>query len=111
MDNIFEQLLENFRNQGKLQQSQRNKGTSFEIFCVKFFRTYEMYRNFIKVDLWSNWSFGEGDCGIDIVALDENGEYIAIQCKCYADDAKLDLKDISTFLASSNRAFIRNRIK
>ncbi|WP_369126500.1 hypothetical protein, partial [Campylobacter fetus] len=26
-------------------------------------------------------SFGEGDCGIDIVALDENGEYIAIQCK------------------------------
>ncbi|MPB72758.1 type ISP restriction/modification enzyme [Campylobacter fetus] len=111
MDNIFEQLLENFRNQGKLQQSQRNKGTSFEIFCVKFFRTYEMYRNFIKVDLWSNWSFGEGDCGIDIVALDENGEYIAIQCKCYADDAKLDLKDISTFLASSNRAFTLNNNK
>ncbi len=39
--------------------------------------------------------------GIDLVATASNGELIAIQNKCYADDARIDRAQIATFLNDS----------
>ena len=39
------------------------------------------------------------DHGIDLVAQKTDGSLCAIQCKCYARDAKLSEKDVSNFLA------------
>lgn len=55
--------------------------------------------------MWDNWGFGESDSGIDIVAKTHNGEYVAIQCKCYDENAKLDLKQLSTFFITKDRTF------
>ena len=39
------------------------------------------------------------DYGIDLVAQKMDGSLCAIQCKCYARDAKLEKKDVEGFLA------------
>lgn len=43
---------------------------------------------------------GEQDTGIDLVALDEDGTYWAIQAKCYSG-TKLALTDVGTFFANA----------
>ncbi|MBR2159336.1 MAG: DEAD/DEAH box helicase, partial [Campylobacter sp.] len=99
----FKDLLAKFRAESK---DERTKGTKFELFCVKFLREYELYKKeFEKVDIWDNWGFGESDSGIDIVAKTHNGEYVAIQCKCYDENTKLDLKQLSTFFITKDRTF------
>ncbi|WP_096030535.1 type ISP restriction/modification enzyme [Campylobacter lanienae] len=99
----FKDLLAKFRAKSK---DERAKGTKFELFCVKFLREYELYKKeFQKVDMWDNWGFGESDSGIDIVAKTYNGEFVAIQCKCYDENAKLDLKQLSTFFITKDRTF------
>lgn len=99
----FKELLAKFRAESK---DERTKGTKFELFCVKFLREYEIYKQeFEKVDMWSNWGFGESDCGIDIVAKTHNGEYVAIQCKFYDEKTAIDLNDISNFLSTKDRTF------
>lgn len=99
----FKDLLAKFRAKSK---DERTKGTKFELFCVKFLREYELYKKeFEKVDMWDNWGFGESDSGIDIVAKTHNGEYVAIQCKCYDENTKLDLKQLSTFFITKDRTF------
>lgn len=99
----FKDLLAKFRAKSK---DERTKGTKFELFCVKFLRKYELYKKeFEKVDMWDNWGFGESDSGIDIVAKTHNGEYVAIQCKCYDENTKLDLKQLSTFFITKDRTF------
>lgn len=102
---VFEELLESFREFGKARQSERDKGTSFEVFCVKLLRAWDRFNNFEKVDLWSSWGFGESDSGIDVVAKTHNDEYIAIQCKCYDDNATLDLKHLATFTTAAFRTY------
>ena len=83
---VFDELLESFREFGRARQSERDKGTSFEVFCVKLLRAWDRFNDFEKVDLWSSWGFGESDSGIDVVAKNHNDEYIAIQCKCYDEN-------------------------
>ncbi|WP_104744229.1 restriction endonuclease [Helicobacter acinonychis] len=111
MNTTFEDLLREFRELGKTRKSERDKGASFEVFCVKLLRAWDRFNNFERVDLWSDWGFKEGDCGIDIVAKTNSGEYIAVQCKCYDEATKLDLNHISTFIASANRSFETDKDK
>ena len=37
------------------------------------------------------------DTGIDLVALKHDGDYWAIQCKCYSEDAVIDKKSVDSF--------------
>lgn len=105
---VFDELLESFREFGRTRQSERDKGTSFEVFCVKLLRAWDRFNDFEKVDLWSSWGFGESDSGIDVVAKTHNDEYIAIQCKCYDDNATLDLKHLATFTTAAFRTYELN---
>ena len=60
---------------------------------------------FKTVMLWGDWAHEHGidarDVGIDLVAETRNGEYWAIQCKCYAENLLLQKPDINSFLAST----------
>lgn len=59
--------------------------------------------------LWTEFpfhdQFGGKDTGIDLVARTVEGEYWAIQCKCYAANAFINKPDVDTFLSTSGKRF------
>lgn len=67
------------------------------------------YSNLTEVWLWEDFpcrrDFGGSDTGIDLVARTDTGEYWAIQCKCYKEDAIIDKPAVDSFLATSSRLF------
>ena len=71
--------------------TEKEKGTDFERLMKLWFLTDPRYSNLEKVWLWEEFlahkDFGGKDLGIDLVACTEYGDYWAIQCKCYAEDA------------------------
>ena len=103
----FNSVLEKYR---KIAYSERDKGTRFEVLMKHYLMTDPMYRKqFDKVWLWTDFpfkgQFGGIDTGIDLVALDANGEYTAIQCKCYQETARIDKPEVDTFLSTSGKHF------
>ena len=68
------------------------------------------YSNLTDVWLWEDFpsrgDLGGRDTGIDLVARADNGEYWAIQCKCYKEDAVIDKPAVDSFLATSSRQFL-----
>ncbi|RBP99834.1 type ISP restriction/modification enzyme [Bifidobacterium xylocopae] len=81
----------------------REQGTRFEE-AVKFFLENDpSWQNRIsKVWLWNDapTNPGKQDTGIDLVALDRDGSYWAIQAKCYSK-GKLAAGDVSTFFMNA----------
>lgn len=73
---------------------------------VRYLQTDPVYRDrFSGVWLWTDWKWREhtADQGIDIVAQEAaTGDYVAIQCKCYAEDHTLSLQDVGTFFSTMN---------
>lgn len=103
----FNSILEKYR---RVSFSERDKGTRFEILMKHYLKTDPMYINqFEIIWLWTEFpyreQFGWKDTGIDLVALSSNGEYTAIQCKCYQDTAKIDKPEVDTFLSTSGKYF------
>ncbi|MDE0091497.1 MAG: DEAD/DEAH box helicase family protein [Thaumarchaeota archaeon] len=76
-------------------------GTDFEKMIVEYLKHDSIYGpQFAKVKRWYDW-YQEPDTGIDIIARDSKGDLVGIQCKCWADDTVLDLKDISTMFTTA----------
>ena len=96
--------------------TQYGKGKLFE----RLIRTYLLedpfyQKRFSEVYLWSEWAkdqsgFDGRDLGIDLVAEERDGGYCAIQCKCYAESARISSADLDTFIAYSNRSPFTARI-
>lgn len=75
-----------------------------------YLKTTTIYANvFEEVWLWSEFQyrsqFGGHDVGIDLVARTFEGDYWAIQCKCYAADAYINKPEVDSFLATSGKTF------
>ena len=89
--------------------TEREKGTDFERLMKLWFLTDPRYNELEKVWLWEEFpgrkDFGGKDLGIDLVARTEYGDYWAIQCKCYAEDAQIDKGAVDSFLANASRTF------
>ena len=89
--------------------TEREKGTDFERLMKLWFLTDPRYADLEKVWLWEEFpcrrDFGGKDLGIDLVARTEYGDYWAIQCKCYAEDAQIDKGAVDSFLANASRTF------
>lgn len=103
----FAQLLNKFRQDAF---SERDKGYRFERLMQAYLKTTTLYANlFEKVWLWTEFpfhdQFGGKDTGIDLVARTVEGEYWAIQCKCYAANAFINKPDVDTFLSTSGKRF------
>ena len=103
----FEKILELYR---KFATSESDKGTKFERLMKNFLLTYQVYKGvFEKVWLWKDFPYraelGGKDLGIDIVAKTFNGEFWAVQCKCYAETTRIDKPAVDSFLATSSKIF------
>lgn len=59
----------------------------------------------------SQKDFGGKDTGIDLVALTHEGDYWAIQCKCYAENAAIDKPEVDSFLSTSSRTFTNDNFQ
>lgn len=74
-----------------------------------YLKTDPKYSLFKEVYLWNNFSFkdnfGGQDVGIDLVAITEDDEYYAIQCKFFDKDAYINKDGVDTFLSTSSRSF------
>lgn len=105
--NDFNKILTQYR---KLSFSERDKGDRFKKLIQNYFLTDPKYAyNLKKVWLWNEFpgkkDFGGKDTGIDLVALTIHGEYWAIQCKCFDENATIDKKAVDSFLSTSSRIF------
>ena len=61
--------------------------------------------------MWNEWPDRWGpEKGIDLVFLDKNREYWAIQAKSYASDYYVSKADIDSLLSVSNRKIISCRL-
>lgn len=102
----FKEILHKFRTESF---TEKEKGTKFERLMRSWLLTDPRYNELEKVWLWEEFpgrkDFGGTDTGIDLVAKTEMGDYWAIQCKCYAEDATIDKPAVDSFLATSSRIF------
>jgi predicted helicase len=103
----FDQLLDKYR---AISFSERDKGDRFERLIQAYLLTDPKYAYKLqKVWLWNEFpgrkDLGGGDTGIDLVALTSDGDYWAIQCKCFQENALIDKPAVDSFLSTSSRAF------
>lgn len=109
----FNQILDKYR---KKSFSERDKGDRFERLMQAYLQTDPKYApRFKKVWLWGEFpfrkDFGGQDTGIDLVALTFDGDYWAIQCKCFQESAIIDKPAVDSFLATSGREFKDEQMK
>ncbi|HHK4154803.1 TPA: DEAD/DEAH box helicase [Pseudomonas aeruginosa] len=106
-------LLHTFRSASV---TEREKGTYFEELICAYLRNEATYRDlYDKVWTYADWAKEQGlsgkDAGIDLVARTQGtGEYHAIQCKLYAEDYKVQKKDIDSFFTASGKAPFSHRV-
>lgn len=103
----FQNILDKYR---KIAFSKRDIGDRFERLMQAYLKTDPKYAaKFKTVWLWNEfpWKLDLGgvDSGIDIVAVTHEGDYWAVQCKCYLEDARIDKPAVNSFLATSSREF------
>ena len=102
---------------------EKDKGTRFENLVLDFLQNDPTYKNdFAKIQTYADWAQehtdlvpNKKDIGIDLVATNlcldnEPQTYTAIQCKFYAQDAKVPKKEIDSFLSASDTSFFTGRI-
>ena len=109
----FNTLLEKYR---KYSLSEHDKGTRFEKLMQAYLQTDPKYAfKFKHVWLWNEFpaksDFGGKDTGIDLVTQTTEGDYWAIQCKCFQEDNTIDKKAVDSFLATSSREFKNDQIQ
>lgn len=109
----FHRVLEKYR---KMAFSEHDKGARFERLMQAYLQTDPLYAyKFKQVWLWNEFPWRKDldgkDVGIDLVALTHEGDYWAIQCKCYQETTNLDKGALDSFLATSSRTFKNEELK
>ena len=91
-------------------------GNEFERLMKQYLSVDPLYKErFTDVYLWKEWAalhteYDATDIGIDLVARESNGEYCAIQCKCFAEDTRVTKPQIDSFVAASAAEVFTKRI-
>jgi len=103
----FTNILDKYR---KISFSEKDKGERFERLMKAYLLTDPKYAHkFKKVWLWAEFpgknDLGGNDTGIDLVALTDEGDYWAIQCKCYQESSVIDKPAVDSFITTSGRTF------
>ena len=95
-----------------LASSQREVGGRFERLMCRVLMDHpgEFRGRFARVVPWGEWEGRDGpDSGIDLVAVDVEGDRWAIQTKCYRD-ARAPEAGVDSFLAKANTARFQHRM-
>ena len=109
----FKDVLTKFRDTAF---NTRNLGYSFEKLMKSYLEvTPEYAGKFKEVWLWEDFpyrtDFSGKDTGIDLVAQTTEGDYWAIQCKCYAEDARITKDGVDSFLSTSSKEFVNEQLQ
>ena len=107
VDMTFDDILAKYRIASF---SERDKGTRFERLMRAYLLTDPKYTVILKqVWLWEDFfareELGGVDTGIDLVAETVDGNYWAVQCKCYREATTIDKPDVDTFFSTSGKTF------
>jgi predicted helicase len=95
---------------------ERHKGDLFESLTKRWLQVDPVYSDlFSDVWLFGEWAEQAGiskrDLGVDLVAKErESGDLWAIQCKFYADSARIDKSNIDSFFTASGKAPFAQRM-
>lgn len=109
----LEALLDRYR---ATSVTEREKGTYFEELIRTYLRYEATYQDlYEQIWTYTDWAKEQGldgrDTGIDLVARTQGtGEYHAIQCKLYAEDYRVQKKDIDSFFTASGKSPFSHRI-
>ncbi|VVS92216.1 DEAD/DEAH box helicase [Desulfoluna spongiiphila] len=107
------ELLSHYRNSA---QTEREKGNYFEELICTYFRYEATYADlYSNVWLYADWAKEQGldarDTGIDLVAQTSGtNEFHAIQCKFYAENHRVQKRDIDSFFTASGQKPFTHRI-
>lgn len=109
----FQKILDKYR---RISFSERDKGDRFERLMQAYLQTDPKYAFLFKnVWLWNKFpgklDLGGEDSGIDLVALTVEGDFWAIQCKCYQEGSTIDKPAVDSFLSTSSREFKNEQMK
>lgn len=109
----FRDILAKFRN---ISFSERDKGDRFERLMQAFLQTVPWYEGkFQHVWLWKEFPYknnlGGKDTGIDLVAQTVEGDFWAIQCKCFDEKARIDKPAVDSFLTTSSKQFVNDQLQ
>lgn len=98
---VLDQLREN--------QPKAKYGIAFEKLMVNYFKTDPTLKaQFDEVTRWVDWRYNDGkaDTGIDLVAHRvDDGTWMAIQCKFYASNARIQKSHLDSFFEASGHSF------
>ena len=97
----FDSILNKIRKESK---DTVELGTKFEKLTKLFLEAASPYNHTYKnICLWKDWKYNDGhDTGIDLVAETNDGQWCAIQCKCYDDQGNLDSSKVDSFFSKSS---------
>lgn len=103
----FSDVLKKFRREAF---SERDKGARFELLMKKYLLSEPTYEGrFKQIWLWNEFpyrkDFSGKDTGIDLVAQTVEGDYWAVQCKCYEENVYIDKTGVDSFLSTSSKSF------
>jgi len=109
----FKKIIEKYR---KISFSEHDKGERFERLMQAYLKTDPKYAyRFKNVWLWNEFpsrtDLGGSDTGIDLVALTHEGDYWAVQCKCYHESSVIDKPAVDSFLSTSGRKFKNDQLQ
>ena len=109
----FSDVLKKFRREAF---SERDKGARFELLMKKYMLSEPTYEGrFKQIWLWNEFpyrkDFSGKDTGIDLVAQTVEGDYWAVQCKCYDKKAYIDKAGVDSFLSTSSKSFYNENME
>lgn len=109
----FRDVLTKFRKEAF---SERDKGTKFERLMKSYLQIAPEYEGkFKEIWLWDEFPFRNDfsgkDTGIDLVAQTVEGDYWAIQCKCYDEKSRINKDGVDSFLATSSKEFCNDKME
>ena len=109
----FQRVLEKYR---AISFSEKDKGARFERLIQAFLKTVPWYEGKLRhIWLWNEFpckqNIGGKDTGIDLVAQTVEGDFWAIQCKCWNESAYIDKPAVDSFLATSSKTFINDQLQ
>ncbi len=101
--------------------TEREKGAAFERLMAEYLVTDAVRKQqFQQVWTWSEWpdldrfaeeyKLNRRDTGVDLVGLQHGGDYCAIQCKLYDEDAGITMRDLQGFLDISGKTCFASRM-
>lgn len=110
---FLQTLFATYRNTS---QTEREKGTYFEELMIQYLKYEASYKElYSEVWTYAAWAdlqqLDKRDTGIDLVAQTRGtNEFHAIQCKFYAEDYRIQKKDIDSFFTASGKKPFTHRL-